>query len=226
MCYSYVSLQVVIFHTLQTSLRPQPFSRRCDITMEGKSSLPDVGTRRRCRSYGDDGVQPQRQFNYTLLLYILKVDARNTTAHANGTERDGIIKTGLVFFFSSFIFIFNSLFPIGNTHAHGYTHLHSHTRTPKIRRTGEHLFYPTSGARSLTVPLSLASSHSFSLTSVFSRTHDLNVSPTVFVSQMPSGLYYTTPHERRSNRHRRRRTVRYNNNYPVYFTGVGICTSI
>ncbi|CAH1724987.1 unnamed protein product [Aphis gossypii] len=116
--------------------------------------------------YGDDGVQPQRQFNYTLLLYILKVDARNTTAHANGTARDGIIKTGLVFFFSSFILFLTPSFPSANTRARGYTH--TCTRTPKIRQTGEHLFYPTSGARCPS--LSLASSHSFSLTSVFRRT--------------------------------------------------------
>lgn len=44
------ALRVVIFHTPQTSLRPRPFSRRrCDITIGGKSSLPDVGARRPVR---------------------------------------------------------------------------------------------------------------------------------------------------------------------------------
>lgn len=76
---------------------------------------------------GDDGVQPQRQFNYTLLLYILKVDARNTTAHANGTARDGIIKTGLVFFFSSFILFLTPSFPSA-IHTLTLAHAHTHQR--------------------------------------------------------------------------------------------------
>lgn len=116
----YVSLQVVIFifHTL-SSLRPRTLSRYCDITCRGKSSLPDVGTRRRRRRLYDDDVQPQRPTIYTLIFYYYVytyADARNT-AHANGTARDGIIKTGLVFFFP--LLFLTPSFP---------TAIHAHTR--------------------------------------------------------------------------------------------------
>lgn len=204
----YVSLQVVIFifHTL-SSLRPRTLSRYCDITCRGKSSLPDVGTRRRRRRLYDDDVQPQRLTIYTLIFYYYYVytyaDARNT-AHANGTARDGIIKTGLVFFFL-FYFIFNSLFPFSNTRTHA---------KDKTDRRAPILSDRLRSLSSRPHPLSLT----HPLTDVYRPTNDLNVSRQ---SLFPK-CHQDCITQYRANVAATAAWVQDNNNYPVYLTGVGV----